>query len=349
VTQTALLAGAGGTLGARIARLLGAAAPAVTVIAASRRGPVVLGAGARSLDVTRSAGSTAALEGVDLIVNAVGPYRYDPAPLVRACVGQRVHYVDLAESPAFVERVRSVATAEGAEAAGVAVVPGCSTVPGLVELLARPYFEAPGARSIAAWLSMGSANAVSGALLQGLLAPLGRLAPDGQRYFDRVETRHIGGRRLRFGRHPSGLVGTPLPVRFFAGFDRAPLVWALRTIAPALGRLSDPMIARLARAGAPLAALARPFGTPRGVLRVEALDEAGRVLAGVEVEARSEGLDVPAWPAVWATCRLLRPGSTASGGLSLADLVPRNDALAWLRGAGFEVSENPGIDLGPLP
>jgi len=322
-------------LGSRIARLLGSSAPNVRVIPASRRGEAALGTGARSVDVHDERALGASLEGVGVLINAVGPYRYDPAPLVRACVEHGVHYVDLAEGPAFIGQAR-----QAAAGASVGVVPGCSTVPGMLELLARPFFALPGAARIDAWLSMGSANAVSAALLDGLLAPLGRTAPDGARYFGKVETREIGDRRLRFGRHPAGLGGAPLPVRLYVGFDRAPLVFALRAVAPGLGRLSEATVARLARVGAPLASLARPFGTPRGVLRVEALDAAGRTLASVEVEAHADGLDVPAWPAVWAVRRLLRADSLMGGPLSLADLVPHAEALAALRDAGFEVREN---------
>jgi hypothetical protein len=316
-------------------RLFGLALASTTVIPASRRGA---GATARSIDVGDPRTFTAALAGIDVVVNAAGPYRYDPAPLVAACVERGIHYLDLAESPDFLGRVRQAAT--GAEAAGVAVVGGCSTVPGLVDLLARPFFEEQGARSVAAWLSMGSANPVSGALLEGLLAPLGRHAPDGARYFGAVTSRIIGGRRLRFGRHPVGLAESVLPVRLHVGFDRAPLVYALCALAPALGQLSESAVARVARAGAPLAALIRPFGTPRGVLRVEALDESGRALAAVEVEAHTDGLDVPAWPAIWVTRRLLQDASSGSGALSLAEVVPRDEALAGLRSAGFEVRED---------
>lgn len=333
---TALLVGAGGTLGSRIARLLAGFAPEVRVIPASRRGSSALGPDARQVDVHAAATVLPALEGVDVLVNAVGPYRYDPASLVRACVEQGVHYVDLAEGRAFIERAR-----EAASGASVGIVPGCSTVPGLLELLARPFFALPGVARIDAWLSMGSANAVSAALLEGLLAPLGRLAPDGARYFGQVETREIGDRRLRFGRHPAALADVPVPVRLHVGFDRAPLVFALRAVAPALGRLSADSVARLARVGAPLASVAHPFGTPRGVLRVEALDAAGRALASIEVEARADGLDVPAWPAVWAVQRLLQADSGPGRALSLADLVPHAEALAALRSAGFDVRENP--------
>ena len=130
MTQAALIVGAGGTLGARIVRLLESSAPGVRVIPASRRGPATLGPEARRVDIHDTGTYAGALEGVGAVVNAVGPYRYDPTPLVRLCVEHGVHYVDLAEGPHFLEQVR-LASAE-AEAAGVAVVSGCSTVPGLI-------------------------------------------------------------------------------------------------------------------------------------------------------------------------------------------------------------------------
>jgi hypothetical protein len=284
--------------------------------------------------VGEPASLSAALDGVGLVVNAVGPYSYDPTPLVTACVEHGVHYLDLAEGARFIDLARRAASG-----ARVVVVSGCSTVPGLIELLARPFFALPDTRRVDAWLSMGTANAVSGALLHGLLAPLGRVAPDGERYFGRVLTHVVGGRRLRFGRHPTGLEGSELALRLFVGFDRGLLVRALCGSAPLLARLGEPELGRLARLGAPLASLARPFGTPRGVLRVEAIGEGERILASVEVEAAAAGLDVPALPAVWVAARLALEAPDCTGAATLADLVSCEEALAELRSAGLAVRE----------
>lgn len=342
--ETVLVLGARGALGSRAARLLAAGLPAARVLGASRRGEAALGPGARAADVRRREGLARALEGVDLVVNAVGPYAYDPAPLVEACVAARAAYVDLAEDAAFAAALRAAAVRAGAEAAGVAFVPGCSTTPGLVEVLAQRFAALPALASVAAYLSLGSGNAPSAGLLAGLLRPLGRRLPDGGRAFGRVVRRDAAGRRRAFGRFPSGLAGElarvgarEVPLRFHAGFDRAALVHALRLAAPALAALPSPVLAPLARALLPVAHLACGVGTPLGVLRVEALDARGAELAAVEVVAERAGLDVPAAPCVWAA-RALRAGAR-TGVLRLADLVAPDEAVAALRALGCTVAE----------
>lgn len=339
-----LVLGAGGALGTRVARLLAAGLPGVRVIGASRRGALVLGPAARSADVRDPASLARALEGVDLVANAVGPYAYDPAPLVDACVAAGAAYLDLAEDPTFCALLREAAERAGAERAGAAFVTGCSTVPGLVELLAQHFAGLPGLARVDAWLSLGSRNPASAGLLAGLLRPLGRPAADGGRWFERVVRREVAGHRLAFGRYPSGLAGERLrvgardvPLRFHTGFDRGALVRGLRLASPLLGRLPQASLERVARALLPAARLARVAGTPRGALRVEALDAGGATLAAVEVVAERDGLDVPAAPPLWAA-RALR-GSTASGMLRLADLVAPDAAVAGLRALGCAVRE----------
>lgn len=345
--ESVLVLGAGGALGRRVARLLSEGLSGARVIPASRRGPAVLGAGARAADVRDGASLARALEGVDLVVNAVGPYEYDPAPLVRACVAARAHCLDLAEDADFIAATRAAAEGAGAEAAGVACVPGCSTSPGLVELLAGGFARIEGLAAVDAWLSLGSRNPPSAGLLFGLLRPLGRPAPDGGRWFDAVVWHRADGRVLAFGRYPSGLAGErlragerPVPLRFHAGFDRAVLVRALRLAAPRLAALSDERLRRLVRAALPAAQLARLAGSPRGVLRLEARSEGGEVAAAVEVVALREGLDVPAAPPLWAA-RALRAAPRA-GVLRLAELLSRSEALAGLAALGCAVREELG-------
>ena len=103
---------------------------------------------------------------------------------------------------------------------------------------------------------------------------------------------------------------------------------------------------RVARGLLPAARLARFAGTPRGALRVEALDAHGAALAAVEVVAERDGLDVPAAPPLWAA-RALR-GTSRSGVLRLADLVTPDEALAGLRALGCAVTET-GIAQPPKP
>jgi Saccharopine dehydrogenase NADP binding domain len=343
--ESVLVLGAGGELGRRCARLLARGLPGARVIPASRRGAATLGAGARTADVRDAGSLAAALEGVDLVVNAVGPYRYDPAPLVRACVAARAHALDLAEDAAYRTALAAAAERAGAVAAGVAFVSGCSTAPGLVELLAQGFAGIDRLAAIDGWLSLGTRNPVSAGLLVGLLRPLGRPAPEGGRWFEARVRHGVDGRRLAFGRYPSGLAGErlrldgrELPLRFHAGFDRGSLVRVLCAAAPRLAVLSDEALERLVRLALPAAQLARPFGTPRGALLLEARDADGRVAAEVEVVALREGLDVPAAPVVWAARALAR--ERRAGVLRLADLVTRGEALAGLAALGCAVREH---------
>jgi hypothetical protein len=336
--ESVLVLGAGGALGRRAARLLAGGLPGARVIGASRRGPRALGPGARAADVGDAASLAQALAGIDLVVNAVGPYAYDPAPLARACVAARAHYLDLAEDVGYQEALRGAAEAAGAGAAQVAFVPGCSTTPGLVELLARGFDPVEGLAAVDAWLALGTRNPPSEGLLRALLRPLGRPAPGGGRTFEALVWRRVDGRVRAFGRYPSGLPGDrvrigprEVPLRFHAGFDRSVLVRALQLAAPRLAGASDERLARLARA-------LRLLGSPRGALLVEARDAAGRTAEEVEVVALRDGLDVPAAPLLWAARALA--AAPRAGVLRLADLVTRSEALAGLAALGCAVREH---------
>ncbi len=341
------MVGATGEMGRRICRLLERWTPGARVIGANRSGSSEPGLAVRRMDVRDEASVRAALGDVTLLVNAVGPYAYDPGPLIGACVAAGAHYVDLADDLGWLDAVSSAAAKSGAESAGVVVMPGCSTVPGLVAVLASRWAGRSEVASLSAFLSMGSANPPSRGLLAGLLAPLGRPRPEGGRWFTARERALISdGRRLEFGAWPAPVPGDGLPLgerrvplRFHAGFDRAWLTRSLRLAAPLLGRLPARSIPALAAAALPFARLMRRFGTPHGVLLLRALDAGGAELDRSEVLAAANGLDVPAAPVVWVAERLLARGLAPPGLRGLADVVPLADARAWLERAGYEVRE----------
>jgi len=333
--------GAGGELGARVCRLAARVDGAEIVgISRSARGPA--GVPMQRGDVTDSAGIAQVLQARDLVVNCVGPFQYDPGPLVAACVAAGAHYCDLADDVAFAERAREAARRSGALAAGVLVCTGASTVPGLAGVLARAFAGSPRAHEIArvsAYLSVGSGNPVSAGLLASLLAPLGRALPDGERCFAELRALRAGdGRALRFGAYPAAFAGgvvsfgaRVVPVSLHFGFDRAALTALLALLAPALAQLSKEAVARLARGALPFARVAQVFGTLRGLLALVAEDSAGREVARIELAASALGLDIPAAPPAWIAARLVRGEVLPAGAAELADVVAPSEAIGWLR------------------
>jgi len=345
--------GATGELGGRAAVLLQRWLPEAELRCASRRGRWRRGAPgslrALSLQRVQRADEAALAEfvrGAALLVNAAGPYDWDPAPVVRACVQARCHYADLAESEAFAARVRRAAREADAARAGLVLLPGCSTAPGLLELLAQRWRERSDIASVDAFLAMGSRNPPSRGLLAGLLAPLGRpIGEGGGRCFAKlVEARARGGVRLRCGNYPAALTDGALhfgarrvPLGFHIGFDRAWIARALHCIAPLLGALPQRSIAPLATWLLPLAKLARHFGTQRGILLLIARDTAGAERERLEIRARQAGLDIPAAPPLWVAQQLALQAPRATGIVRLADLVPADAVLHWLAAAGYEI------------
>jgi hypothetical protein len=347
-STTVLVVGATGELGQRICRLLRRWTPSVRVVGANRSGRGHPDFPVHSVDVGDERSLALALRDVALVVNAVGPYRYEPAPLVRACVRARAHLVDLADDLAYFGAEAEAASRAGAAAAGVAVIPGCSTVPGLVSLLAQRWVARRDVATLSALLSLGSANPPTRALVTSLLAPLGRRAPGGGRWFTRlVSAETSDGRKLSAGAWPAPVPPAGLrlgdrrvPLRFYAGFDRRWLTLALRLAAPLFAAVPQRLVPRLAGAALPVAKLARRLGTPHGVLLLRAHDARGEERGRVEVLARANGLDIPAAPVVWVVESLLAGGLARGGVLALDDVVTPSAAIGWLREAGYEVRES---------
>jgi hypothetical protein len=344
---TVLVVGATGELGGRVCRLLRRWTPSVRVVGANRSGRGHPDFPVHRVDVRDERSLAPALRDVSLVVNAAGPYLYDPAPLVRACVRARVHLADLAEDLVWFGAVAEAASRCGAGSAGVAIVPGCSTVPGLVALLAQRWAARSDVAELSALLSMGTANPPSRGLLAGLLAPLGRPIPGGARCFGQIVSAETqDGRRLSGGSWPAPVPRSGLrlgarrvPLRFYAGFDRRALTWLLRLAAPALGRLPEAWLPGVAAALLPFARALRRLGTPRGALLLRAHDRVGAERGRVELHALANGLDIPAAPVVWLVESLLAGGLARGGVLGLEDVVTPSAAIAWLREAGYEVRE----------
>jgi hypothetical protein len=343
-----LLLGASGGMGRRIAALWESHGSGVPLRLGVRRREAMasFGPGAQAVIARLDEPATLrdALSDVAVVINAMGPYAYDPAPLLDACAAAGAHYVDLASEPDFLDAVHSWGERHEAR---IAICPGASTMPGLIELSAAHLAKRLGAVPTAfeVFLSMGSANRLTPGLLASLTLRLGeRLrSPDGGVSFRRLRQRRLYGLGPRlFGRYPSpfdeqglNLADRRVLTRFWVGLDRSWIVYALRALSYLRPRFRDRIWIALAEKARPLVGLANRVGGWVGGLRIEALDVAGNVLAAVNYLAPREALNVPALPSVWAARALLAVAQP--GFRPLHTLVTFEEAAGSLRAHGFEV------------
>ena len=141
-----MLYGAAGHTGALIARhahehghrplLAGRSAPAVTALGEH------LGLPHRAVALDDPAALTAALAGVDLVLNAAGPFLHTAAPLAEACLAAGVHYLDIGNELQVFRALYDLD--QRARRAGVAIIPGAGFGVVATNCLARYVSDAVG-------------------------------------------------------------------------------------------------------------------------------------------------------------------------------------------------------------
>ncbi|CAN1723717.1 Saccharopine dehydrogenase NADP-binding domain-containing protein [Hyphomicrobium sp. 1Nfss2.1] len=87
------------------------------------------------LDAMRATGERLRALGADVIINASGPFQAQDYSLARAAIAARCHYIDLADARAFVCGIGVLD--DEARAAGVRIISGASSVPGLSSAVVR--------------------------------------------------------------------------------------------------------------------------------------------------------------------------------------------------------------------
>lgn len=108
-----------------------------------------------------------------VVVNACGPFQNKDYRIAEACIRQRVHYVDLADGREFVTRITGLDTA--AKAAGVCVISGASTVPGLSSAVVDFYKgEFSGIDALEFGISPGQKSERGLATTEGILTYVGK-------------------------------------------------------------------------------------------------------------------------------------------------------------------------------
>jgi short subunit dehydrogenase-like uncharacterized protein len=145
-----MLYGAAGYTGTRIAEharqrghqpvLAGRSAPAVTALAER------LGLPSRELSLDDPAALTAALAGVDLVLNAAGPFLHTAAPLAEACLRAGAHYLDIGNELQAFRALYSLD--ERARQAGITIMPGAGFGVIATNCLARYVSDAVGGAAV---------------------------------------------------------------------------------------------------------------------------------------------------------------------------------------------------------
>jgi len=72
-----------------------------------------------------------------VVINTVGPFQLCDYSIAEACIDKKVHYIDLADARAFVTGISALD--EKARKAGVMIISGASTVPGLSSAVLEKY------------------------------------------------------------------------------------------------------------------------------------------------------------------------------------------------------------------
>lgn len=173
-----LIVGGAGVFGSRLARLLarrqafrislgGRTESRVTALQRELR--VIDGQGEFAfvhIDRDRISAERLKEIGCHLVVDCSGPFQLSGTQLLEAAIGARCHYVDLADSRAFVAAMPRFDSA--ARAVGIAALSGASTTPGLTHAVLDSVTSA--------WLSVDSIDI---AIVPGNRTPKGRAVIEG--------------------------------------------------------------------------------------------------------------------------------------------------------------------------
>ncbi len=355
-----VILGGYGAFGAHAAERL-AREPATEIVIAGRslekaRAQVakLVAAGARAslqpaeLDAMHTTSEQLRALGADVIINASGPFQAQDYSLARAAIAARCHYVDLADARAFVCGI--TALDEEARAAGVSVISGASSVPGLSSAVERHIGEGLALDEIQIGISPGNSFDPGVATVASIIGAVGK--PFSRRVAGRERTSYgwQGIHRHRFpeiGVRWMGDVDVPdlelLPkhypqletVRFTAGLEVGLFhlgLWCLSWLGRA-GLMGDgTMLAK------PLLAAKRRLsflGSDRGgmFVRVVGRDSEGRRRERVWhlIARQGHGPYVPAIPSVVLAKQLLAGSGPPPGAMPCCQLFTPAEFEAEVR------------------
>jgi hypothetical protein len=349
-----LLLGGYGNFGTLVARRL-SREPDLTVIVAGRSGHKAsalageLNAEAAQVDI--SAGLDRPLKTLKpaILIHTSGPFQDQGYDVAAACIRNGVHYLDLADGRDFVAKIGGLD--EAARAAGVLVVSGASTVPGLTSAVLAKHadeFEALEAidYGIATAQKTGRGLATVRAVLGYAGKPFKTLTGGKMREVYGWQDLHwrkfrdLGWRALGNCDVPDltlfpQYVPSLRTVRFRAGLELPPLhlgLWALTWL------VRSGIVPSLRPAAPALMEMAQLFDTFGSDDSGFYMEMTGRAPGGqtrrivFELTARGgDGLMIPCTPAIVLALKLAKGEMKQRGATPCAGLLDLDDILDELR------------------
>lgn len=293
----------------------------------------------------------------DVVVDCSGPFQLSGTQLIEAAIGARCHYVDIADSRAFVTGVSKFDSA--ARAVAISVISGASSTPGLTHAVLDSVTSA--------WLSVDSIDI---AIVPGNRTPKGRSVIEGILSWVGQRVRVFREAGWEQGRGWSGarwvtIEGLPrrramladvpdldlVPARFAprvrAGFDAGMelpvLNWLIGVVAVPVrwGLVKSARV--FAGLGTQIAMWLDRFGTTDGGMLVEAAGQDARgdtrVVRWWLRAANGDGPYVPVAPAAAVIEMLTLGGRLRGGARSAAGIVTLEQIRPWFDGLAIETKQ----------
>lgn len=284
--------------------------------------------------------------GARIVINASGPFQTQDYTVARAAVAARCHYLDLADARGFVTGI--AALDDTARDAGVLVVSGASSVPGLSSAVVRHLADQLAAvHLIDIGISPGNSFNPGEATTASVLSQVGKPFPIRLEGATRTAYGWQNLRRHAFpglGRRWIGDVSVPDLDLFQSAYPQATTVRFGAGVEVGLFHLSLWALSRLVRAGAvsTLTPLTRPLLGAKRMLSFLGSDEGGMYVSVEGVAAAGgtrrstwhliargdHGRYVPAIASVILARKLARGELARTGAMACFELFMLEDFLA---------------------
>jgi len=287
-----------------------------------------------------------------VVINTCGPFQDADYAVAEACIAHGIHYIDLADGRDFVAGINTLNT--DALSAGVSVVAGASTVPGLSSAVLA-HFDKEFGRidNMRYGINPGQKTERGLATTQGIMSYIGKpIKP-----FKGQARKTYGWQNLYRQDYPGlgkrWMANCDIPdldllaqhyglksIQFSAGLELGVLhlgVWALSWLV----RLGLPLnLPKRAAFLLRMSDLLNRFGSDDGGMHVTltgtAKDGASKAVTWTIVAKGGDGPYIPTIPAVILAKRLFAGDTVPVGAMPCIGLIPLEDYLAELHGKAIE-------------